>query len=157
MTATNHMMAGAVVATGVHQPLLVVPLAVLSHFLLDMLPHFGIHEDDVKRRNDHPLFRYILVVDVALTLVLLAVLPFFLKQIVNGWVVAGGMLLAWIPDSVWIHRFVRERRGTILPQSLITRFHQRIQWFERPVGIVVELLWFGAMGALLSVFAARSL
>ena len=38
---TNHMVTGAVIALVVKQPALALPLAFLSHFVLDALPHYG--------------------------------------------------------------------------------------------------------------------
>jgi hypothetical protein len=154
MMATNHMLAGAVVATGIQQPLLIVPLAVASHFLLDMLPHFGIHEDDHAKRNKHPLFYYVLIVDITLVVSLLALLPFILKGAVSAWVLLLGMVLAWLPDAVWIRHFLHSRRGHKLAQSWVTKLHDKIQWFERPPGIVVEILWFLGMGITLGLLAA---
>ena len=42
MTATNHALTGATIATLVRQPYLAIPLAFLSHFFCDALPHFDI-------------------------------------------------------------------------------------------------------------------
>lgn len=154
MMATNHMLAGAVVATGVQQPLLIIPFAVFSHFILDMLPHFGIHEEDHTKRNKHPLFHFVLAIDLALVATLLALLPFVLKGAIAPWVLLLGMVMAWIPDAVWIRHFLHSRRGRLLTRGLISRFHEKIQWFERPVGIVIELIWFLGMGILLGILAA---
>lgn len=155
MMATNHMLAGAVVATGVQQPLLIVPLAFASHFLLDIVPHFGVHEDDHAKRNKHPLFRYVVAIDVTLVAALLASLPFVLKGAISGWALLLGMVLAWIPDAVWIRHFVRSHRGRpALGHSRLSKFHEKIQWFERPPGIVIEILWFFGMGVALGFLAA---
>lgn len=149
------MLAGAVVATGIQQPLLIVPLALASHFLLDMLPHFGVHEHDSAKRNRHPLFRYILVIDLALVASLLALLPFVLKGMVSSWVLLLGMVLAWIPDALWVGHFVKHKKTGLMPAlGKIGRFHQKIQWFERPLGIIMEILFFGVMGVLLALAAA---
>ncbi|MET1033051.1 MAG: hypothetical protein ABWX94_00965 [Candidatus Saccharimonadales bacterium] len=153
MMASNHMLAGAVVATGVQQPLLIVPLAFASHFLLDMLPHFGVHEQDHSKRNKHPLFRYILVIDIALVVSLLAILPFVLKGAISGWALLLGMVLAWIPDAVWVHHFIHRHKGRIIPHGWLSKFHEKIQWFERPPGIIIELVWFFGMGITLGFLA----
>ncbi len=153
MTATNHMLAGAVMATAIQRPLLVVPLAMASHFVLDIFPHFGVNEHDQTIRNKHPLFVYILITDTALAITLLVLLPFVLHGSVN-WLLVSGMLAAWIPDAVWIRHFPHHLRGTPVRPGRISRFHQRIQWFERPIGLVVELVWFSAMGVLLGYLAA---
>ena len=148
------MLAGAVVATGVQQPLLIVPLALISHFVLDMVPHFGVHENDHAKRNKHPLFHFILAVDIAMAAALLVMLPSILSGAIDRWVLLLGMVLAWIPDAVWIRHFVHSRRGQELAKGWLTTFHEKIQWFERPPGIVVEILWFVAMGTALGLLAA---
>lgn len=154
MTATNHLLAGAVVATGLQRPFLIVPLALVTHFLLDAFPHFGIHEDDHSKRNKHPLFRFILVVDVLLSAALLVLLPFVLQGSVSWWVLTLGMVCAWIPDAIWIRHFIRQRRGKFaLPHGWLSKFHQAIQWFEKPLGIVVEIICFAGLGVSLGLLA----
>ena len=147
------MLAGAVMAAGLQQPLLVVPLAFVSHFVLDLLPHFGVNEQDAPARSKHPLFLYILAIDTVLTLTLLALLPFALKGVVSWWVVVLGMICAWVPDALWIRHFAHHLRGRRPELGRFARFHQRIQWFERPVGIIVELAWFITMGIFLGYLA----
>jgi hypothetical protein len=150
MTAANHMITGAVIAAAVQRPLLVVPLALISHFILDVFPHFGVHHKDNSERNTHPLFKAVLLIDVLLVFVLLAGLPLLLHHNVHWWVVLVGMLMAWIPDTVWIRHFWHERRGIKRTEPVwLTRFHQKIQWFEKPPGIITEIVWLGGMGALL--------
>lgn len=153
MIATNHMLAGAVVATAVQQPLLVALLAVASHFVLDMVPHFGVHEDkDPVTRNRNPWFQFMLALDLTLVAALLVLLPFVMHGVVSPWILLAGMVLAWIPDSVWVHHFIRTHRGhTKHSHGRISRFHQRIQWFERPIGITVEILFFGGAAMLLGL------
>lgn len=150
------MLAGAVVATALQQPFLVIPAALMSHFVLDVIPHFGIEEDQPVERNQHPLFRYILAIDVLMVLSFLAMLPLVLTGVVSRWVLLTGMVVAWIPDLVWIRGFMSEVRTKVnfTRYSWLSHFHQRIQWFERPSGLVVELIWFGAMATLLGILAA---
>jgi hypothetical protein len=155
MTAANHMMAGAVVATAIHNPLLVFPAVIASHFVLDIMPHFGVHEGTPSERNKHPLFRYILAIDIFLTAVLLVMLPSILRGAVSWWVLVIGMFLAWAPDLVWVREFfkvVRTKRDH-KRKHWVTRLHQKIQWFEKPWGIVTEVVWFGGMAVLLGVLA----
>ena len=40
MTATAHALIGASIAAKVANPYLAIPLAILSHFLLDLVPHW---------------------------------------------------------------------------------------------------------------------
>src|SRR5437868_12727087 len=42
MTATSHALVGTVIAAKVGDPLLAIPLALLSHLILDMIPHWDV-------------------------------------------------------------------------------------------------------------------
>lgn len=143
MTAANHMITGAAIAVGVQQPWLIVPFALLSHFIMDTIPHFGVMESDTPERNSHPLFKLVLRLDILLVLTMLIAVPVLLKGYVAAWIVVLGMLCAWIPDLVWISHFWHDHNGRKRTTPLwLTRFHQKIQWFEKPPGIIVELVWF---------------
>lgn len=148
------MLAGAVVATAIQQPWLVFPAVIVSHFMLDVMPHFGIGEHDPVLRNKHPLFRFILIIDIALTITLLVILPFILRGVISWWVLCLGMFLAWAPDLMWIREFAKIARTKSNPlRNGFERFHQWIQWFEKPWGIVTEVLCFGVMATLLGALA----
>lgn len=155
MTATNHMLAGAVVATAIQQPLIVFPVVILSHFVLDTLPHFGVREDAPSERNKHPLFRYVLVIDLFLTAGLLLLLPSILNGAVSWWVLILGMFLAWAPDLVWVREFFQSVKTNEDQErtNWFMKFHQKIQWFEKPLGLITEVIWFGTMAVLLGVLA----
>jgi len=155
MTASNHMLTGAVIAAAVREPLLVVPLAVLSHFILDAFPHFGVAESDTKERNNHPLFRAVLTLDLLVLFAALILVPIIFSGHVAWWVLLLGMVSAYIPDVVWLAHFYHDKKGhTRKPPMRLTRFHQKIQWFERPPGIVTEIIWFGGSLAILAAIAA---
>jgi hypothetical protein len=154
MMATNHMLVGAAVAVGIRQPLLVVPVAMATHFILDLLPHFGILESDTPERNSHPLFRVVLVLDIVLAIVGLVLFPFILSGVISWWIVLLGMLAAWLPDVVWVSHFIHDKRGHIRKEPIkLTQFHQKIQWFEKPVGLIIEIIWMGGMSTYLFLVA----
>ena len=137
------MLTGAVIAATVQQPWLVVPLAFLSHFVLDVFPHFGVEESDTAARNSHPLFKLVLSIDLIILSLALIIIPITMSgHGVRWWVLLLGMLAAWVPDVVWIDHLYRDLRGhTRKPPHRLTRFHQKIQWFERPPGLITELIW----------------
>lgn len=155
MTATNHMMTGAVIAAAVQQPWLVLPLAFLSHFTLDMLPHFGIKESDSKARNRHPFFRSVLLADIAILLVALVLIPVLFSGSVSWWILLLGMLAAWLPDAVWVTHFWHDHKGRQRKEPMwLTRFHQKIQWFEKPLGLVTEVIWLVGTFVVLGMIAS---
>lgn len=147
MTATNHIATGALVALAVNkQPAVAVLLAFISHFILDAIPHFGIHEDDVLKRNSHRLFRSVVTADTIMGVLMFVALPIIGHGVVSwGWIVAA-QAAAFLPDAVWIYRYLDEIRTRIIrPHGWYAWFHQRIQWSEKPWGLAVEGVWLLAV------------
>jgi hypothetical protein len=121
-------MTGAAIALAVRQPLLAAPLAFLSHFVLDVTPHFGgtpVYE------YGHKVFPYIIVGDAVLTSgIILAICTFAPLQAA---LIALCALCAILPDILLLTYYVNDR-----PNTWFHRWHLGIQWFERPQGAIVE-------------------
>jgi hypothetical protein len=148
-------MTGAVIAVAVQQPVLAIPLAFASHFVLDALPHFGIYENNVLKRNKHWLFRTVLGVDIPLAIALLIIVPHLAAAVISPWIVFVSMAAAILPDSIWVYRFFREvKTQKWEPGGRYVRFHQAIQWYEHPSGLGVELIWITAMSILFDKLVA---
>lgn len=134
MIGFNHAAVGGLLAVTLPLPL-AVPLAFASHFLLDILPHYGIPPN---RRNSSVVWRTVSIIDF-----------------VAAWVVIGGMALVWgrydiiicglvaaSPDFTWVARIIYARSFDLDYTKNATRFthwHARIQLYERPWGIWIEL------------------
>jgi membrane-bound metal-dependent hydrolase YbcI (DUF457 family) len=154
MTATNHVLAGAVVALAVKQPALAIPLAVLSHFLLDALPHYGFESGTIFEHSKHKrsLTQLITPVDGGLAIVILLWLGFFLDASVPNLLIVICAFAAYVPDILWLPTFIKELRTHVWePRGWFLKLHQKIQWRERPWGIYVELAW--AVGAVAAILA----
>lgn len=138
MTATNHAATGAVLALAVQHPVIAFPLALISHFVLDILPHYGVPYD---KRPQHQTFGRVFAIDA----VMLPVTAIMLLLVAGAsWVlVFGAMFLAISPDFVWAYRYWREKKGEVCEKNRFTEWHSRIQWGERPWGWIIELAWFG--------------
>lgn len=148
MTATNHALTGAVIATLTKQPLLAVPAAFASHFVLDALPHFGFAEA-VWKRNQRRLFHIVLFIDMSLLTIIFLLAAFSLAEPV----LVISMLAAISPDFVWSYRFYQEvRHSRTFPKSRFSQFHSNIQRFERPWGLLVEVAWFAGACLVLANF-----
>lgn len=128
MTGFNHALTGAAIGVALwQQPLLVMPIALVSHFVLDAIPHF-----------DHPYYTFghkhaikfyaadgiICVLGIAAAIWLA---PHALLAICLG------AAFAMLPDLTLIHYYTRGK-----PKHWFHNFHLGIQWFERPPGILVE-------------------
>jgi hypothetical protein len=138
MTATNHALAGAVIALVVKQPWLALPLALASHFALDSLPHFGNHPKFALTSRS---FLFLLAADAGAALAILLSLGLLLP---GYWLVpVAGAILAMSPDLLWFPNYVRgvtgRRQKKVDP---FTRWHSSIQHYELPWGWYVELAWF---------------
>lgn len=145
MVATNHALTGALIGLSIGNPV-ALPLAFLSHFVLDSIPHFG---DDDKRINKTS-FVIQLLADAFLCGVLVLVLAW--SGTANWQLAAFCAFLAASPDFMWMPRYLRARKGLneSKQSNFILRFHSWIQWFQRPVGAVVEVVWAGASMLLLA-------
>lgn len=146
MTATNHVITGIVLASAIKQPAIALPLAFISHFILDALPHFGNHKLTHGKIQNFSIY---LAVDMAVAASLLMVTFFLAPQ---GWqaMLAAGILAA-SPDLMWIPKYVSMLKSKPEPKkNWIKNFHSRIQ-HESPSGAIVELVWFFAMMYILTI------
>jgi hypothetical protein len=137
----NHAAVGAVIGLAI-QPMLAVPLAFASHFLLDALPHFGYPgKGGYGEAFKHKLTYFFIAFDAAGCAILLYLMA---GQPLIVWTCA---LVAVTPDIFWLYRyFWYERKGLKAPGDGVTLWHRRIQWFERPIGFVIEVVF--ALGIL---------
>jgi len=139
VTATNHALTGAIIGLIVGQPWVAVPTAVASHFVCDALPHFKPNLPDkvlLKTRG----FRNYLVADAGLCVLLVVCLAIFQTQ---HWLLASiCAFAATSPDLLWLNKYLRIRRSKSWQRSSFAKFAGGIQWFQRPIGAVVEVAWF---------------
>jgi hypothetical protein len=138
MTATSHATIGALIATFVKRPEIALPLAFLSHFVADAIPHYGIQgHAGFGEALKHKSGKFVGITDPILLVSLFALLfylgvPFY---------VFAAALLACSPDLEWLFAFlVYERRNKKAPRSFIAPLHNRIQWCEKPWGYASEVI-----------------
>ena len=149
MTATNHALTGAIVGLVVGEPGLAIPLAFVSHFVCDALPHFG-SQDTNEIRIASKGFRNYLIVDASLCIILVIALA--ITQPKNWLLAAICAFLAASPDFGWINKFRQARSGKKWHPSFFSKFAGGIQWFQRPIGAVVEVVWFVGAIAIIAPF-----
>ncbi len=137
MTGTNHFLTGGLIGLTITNPFAAVPLAFLSHFVLDALPHFGVKFDkSIGRRPE--IFTTVTRIDTFIALALLAFA--FMAQ---PWLVGVCMLVALSPDFVWLYKFsIQEQFGKLppAPKGRLSQFHKDIQRYEFKSGIYIELV-----------------
>lgn len=137
MRAVNHALAGALIGLTVPSPVVAMPLALASHFIVDALPHFGNGNDDARQS----WFKRFLLLDAILCGLIVALLAFYQP---HNWLVAAiCAFLATSPDFMWVNEYKRAQLGKhpVAHQKGVLRFHAWIQWFERPIGSLTEVAW----------------
>lgn len=138
MVAINHALTGAIIGLATDNPIVAVPAALASHFICDAIPHFGMGKDFITTRA----FRNLLIADALLCVSL--VLFLCIAQPEHWMLAALCAFIAASPDLLWIHVYRKALQGQELVLTGFYKFAADIQWFERPVGGIVEAIWFMA-------------
>jgi hypothetical protein len=139
MTATNHALTGAIIGLTIENPLLAVCLAFVSHYVLDALPHF---RPDLTDQELLPKkgYRWYLVAEASLCFLIVLTL-FLLKP--HHWLLAAFCaFVAAMPDLFSIPMYLKVRKGEPWEAGWYIKFASGIQWFEKPTGLPIELVWF---------------
>jgi hypothetical protein len=146
MLLTNHTLTGVLLGLTIDNPAVLAPTAVASHLVLDMTPHFGLGRPKPKDPEFRSRFFIILgacdfTCSITVTVGACLLWPQRAGHIVIGAVGAALPDLTYIPVVVFgdrIYRWFHWYRTMI-------RFLARIQWYERPPGIITEVVWCGLM------------
>ena len=144
MTASNHVVAGALIATAVASPAAAISLALGSHFVMDALPHYGDNNNHSWLNRN---FKYVLAVDLLVAAIF--VTGVVVAQPASWVIVTLCALVAVAPDILWLPYFMADLRHEQKEHSKLAKFLKWIQWGERPWGIYLEIIVFTG---LLSVF-----
>ena len=146
MTATNHAVTGAVIALAVKKPEFAIPLAFLSHFLIDVVPHFEALDLPGK-------FARLFIFSDALVAAILSIFVALIFNVkVPAWLIFICSAAAVSPDFMWAFRYFRLKDMDKVfdePMSWVARLHLDIQLSETLRGILVEAAWLVAMITLL--------
>jgi hypothetical protein len=139
MTATNHAVTGAIIGFLVSEPLLAAPIAFLSHFVCDSLPHYASAADtEDYLASNH--FKRLLIFDATCCVILVIILASLHPR---HWLIASlCAFLATSPDLFWINHFRLIKAGKTWHPNLYSRFAAKIQWYQRPSGAILEAGWF---------------
>jgi hypothetical protein len=131
MIGFNHAAVGGF--TGVFLPLpIAIPAAIASHFVLDMLPHYGIPHT---RRNEH-FWRLFGITDFIVSWLLLGGTPLHRGH----YAIFLCALAAASPDFIWVARIMRTKSFDLSQhKSRFAKWHASIQHWERPWGIFIEI------------------
>jgi hypothetical protein len=138
MQAINHSLTGALIGLTIANPIVAVPIALASHLVCDAIPHFG----GIDGLAGTQRFKIMLIVDALLCGLL--VLALILLHPV-GWAIPAICAFAAASPDFWnVREFIYAQGGKMYKPGKTKRFLNYIQWFERPIGMIVEVAWFGA-------------
>lgn len=153
MLAINHALGGAIIGLTISNPVLAVPLAFASHFVLDAIPHFDPPGNE-KARMNAKVFHLQLVADAILCFLLVVLLALLQPK---DWILAAiCAFVATTPDMFWIPKFIRVTKYGEEPVNTnwFWRLHHGVQWRTGPNLWWVEALWFIAAGSAVIFLAA---
>ncbi len=143
MTASNHVIAGALIGSIIVNPIVAIPVALGSHFIMDALPHWCGPISQISRA-----FKTYLITDIAIaSLVMLSIVAFRPEHWPIMFLCAG---FAASPDLMWLPGWIEDLKK--LPKHRITtieRFHAWVQWGQFSWGFAVEAVWFVVTAAYL--------
>ena len=133
MIGFNHVAAGIIIA--LTAPAQYVPLlALISHFILDALPHFGKSE---ALKPFTGAFKGLLAFDAVICFLLLG---FAWWLFPNQWLlITIGTVFATLPDFLW------PLEGKIKWLGGYFQWAKKIQWGETPDGWTYELIYFSLL------------
>lgn len=155
MTATSHSLTGAVIALALKNPFLAIPVAFLSHFALDVIPHYnppGVKGFNMwSKKFKDKYFRLIFPTDMILFALVLTVIPLTLNAKVSGWIIFLCAAAAASPDFASGYQLLLEKAGGKAKESKFDYFHIGLQGLEKPWGIFVEIVWSAAALTLILV------
>jgi hypothetical protein len=143
MRAINHALTGAFIGLTVTEPIVALPVAFVSHYILDVFPHHGDGSAAPdKSRLSLTAFKATLIIDALLCLILVIILAATRPL---DWILAAVCaFIAAAPDFASFNRFKSAVNGKKWKAGPYVRFANSIQWFERPIGAAVEVAWFVA-------------
>jgi len=146
MRAINHALTGTVIGLVVKEPAIAIPVALLSHWICDAIPHYGSGISE-KHAMESKSFERLLYIDTVLCFLLVLALALLRP---DHWLLASFCaFVAASPDFLSFNRWRLMRQGLKSKLTAYGKFAKGIQWFERPIGGVVEIAW--AIAAILLI------
>jgi len=137
MLLTNHTLTGVALGLSIDNPAVLLPTAVASHLAMDAVPHFGF-KVTLRDRKFIVLATVDCLVSLAIMISFCLIYPTRALQIVVGVFGAAFPDLTYIPVSL----FGYERIYRWLPiYKPWLAFLAKIQWFEKPIGLITEIVW----------------
>lgn len=142
MLELPHATVGATIASKIGNPYLSLPLAFLTHFLLDLLPHWNPHIFTEMQSTGKVSKKsvFIIVADAILALLVGLIIAFqFWPDSKKVIIVLLGAFMGVIPDLIEAPYFFFHSKNEFLLKLI--KFQGKIQWKTAPaVGIITQII-----------------
>ena len=137
MTATAHALIGASLATKIPNPLIGIPAAILSHFVVDLIPHWDTSTDHKQKTRTRLIIEAVFDVLLGFALIFL-----FFRNSVNLPYLFVMVLAAQSPD--WLKAPSDMFGFNIPPFSWFDSLGHKLQWrMKLPWGLVTQIAVVG--------------
>jgi hypothetical protein len=144
MLLTNHTLTGVFLGLTIDEPALLFPIAVASHLAQDVVPHVGPPVTTAGWFRD-PFFIVVGSLDFAASVAVTAAAcwgrPDRAGHIIIGVIGADLPDLSYVPIVV----FGRGRYAKFPWYEKMVQFLSDIQHYEKPPGLITEILWAALM------------
>ncbi|MBI3559203.1 hypothetical protein HY085_02300 [Candidatus Gottesmanbacteria bacterium] len=141
MTASGHAVVGAAIATLIPNPVVSLPVALVSHFVCDKIPHWDVMTDKNKTKTQI-LFQSAL--DVLLGFALVGLIFIYFLQVSNPAIILLGAFTAQLPDWLELPYFVFGKHYPVFYQNYRIQSWIHDVWFDArlqaPWGIVTQII-----------------
>lgn len=132
MYSPLHAAAGLTVTAAIPNPAIGIPLAILSHYVLDRIPHGDLRKPPVMAA--WPEGKRLAITEL-IDLPLAALVVWHLTTVFPGtptWYLVAGAIAGILPDMLWGGKFLLERLGWKIPglTPLLARHHQWHEWIH---------------------------
>ncbi len=141
MLGLNHTTTAVLIAVTVKQPQIAAPLAFISHFVLDVIPHHG---NDMEFEHNSSKFWPKIALDATLSVAVYLAAVMIWPDLTA--VITACFVAALAPDLLWpVAWRMKSRKGLLWA---FFKFHKGIQHESRG-GIWVEYAWALTTGVVL--------
>jgi hypothetical protein len=141
MLELPHALVGATIAVLVPNPFIALPLALSSHFIMDLYPHWNPHIGRELKRFGHitnPTLAILWVDSVAALIIGLSLARLYLPDYRRAWVLVLCSFLAVLPDVIEIPLFLFHKKWRWLKTlaNVFSKFQFRL---PAPAGIYTQI------------------
>lgn len=147
MLETPHVFVGAAIATKIPNPLIAIPLAFASHFILETVPHWNPHLNTETEKYGHPTKRSTVITTADSLIALGSGLTIAYQAMPNvgqALTIVAASFFSVLPDLIEGPYFFLKMRKSWMKKWI--SFQKSLQTDTNPVwGLLTQILVIGAV------------